>query len=172
MHKEQAQRQKGLPRISQPDPEGYAELVFEVHSPGPLVPGMAKEFGKVVSAESSPCTQTCYPGRSPRIRLSQQNPPYPRTMPRPSLSMLLSGWMGGKQPSHSSPHETVVILLWVEKNQHERGKAHFGNSHGDVGPQLDGLLLWAGSWGEAVKPFTPRQPAKERGRGIELQPQA
>lgn len=53
MHGEQAQRQKGLPIISQPDPAGCAELVFEAYGPGPLVPGVAKGFGKVVSTESS-----------------------------------------------------------------------------------------------------------------------
>lgn len=53
MHREQAQRQKELPGISQPEEPGCAELVFEAHGPGLLIPGMAKGFGEIVSTESS-----------------------------------------------------------------------------------------------------------------------
>jgi hypothetical protein len=102
MHREQAQRQKELPGISQPEEPGCAELVFEAHGPGLLIPGMAKGFGEDCEHRIfSLALKTCYPGRSPCPRLSQPNPPYSRTMPHPSLSMLLSGWVGGTQPSYS-----------------------------------------------------------------------
>lgn len=109
MHREQAQRQKGLFRISQSGPAGCAELVFVAHGPGSLIPGMAKGSGKVASTESS-WHPELLSREKPCTRLSQTNPLYPRTMPHPSLPVLLSGQVGEKQPSYASPPEARVYF--------------------------------------------------------------
>lgn len=96
MHREQAQRQKELPGISQPEEPGCAELVFEAHGPGLLIPGMAKGFGedcehRIFSLAPRPVIQGEAPVPGFPSRIHRILGPCPTPL---CLCSCLVGWVG------------------------------------------------------------------------------